>query len=101
MHTVTSYPPPLSSPPSVETLERLLSALHRPMATGVPSPPALLPEPEHMFATATRPVPTQRGMSSADLSWSAGTRHGAPGVPVALLAATAAALAAVASVATG
>lgn len=36
-----TLPPPLSAPPSVATLQRLLDGLQQPMQRGVPSPPAV------------------------------------------------------------
>lgn len=43
MPTITQLPPPLSSPPTVESLERLLDGLQRPLRTGVPAPPTAPP----------------------------------------------------------
>ncbi len=40
-HVNSSYPPPLSAPPTVETLERLLAGLSRPMERAVPTAPVV------------------------------------------------------------
>lgn len=61
-----SYPPPLSSPPTVESLERLLTGLQRPLRDGVPAPP------DTAAAPVTRPVPTVvTPTPPSTLTWSA------------------------------
>jgi hypothetical protein len=71
--TGTSYPPPLSTPPSVETLERMLAALHRPMEPGVPAPPTGSDTSELLFANRPRRVaPPAAPAPRGGLTWSAG-----------------------------
>jgi hypothetical protein len=74
--TATSYPPPLSTPPSVDTLERMLAALHRPMEPGVPAPPTASDTSELLFANRPRRVaPPAPPMPRSQLTWSAGGYH--------------------------
>ena len=49
-HVTSQYPPPLSSPPTVETLERLLAGLTRPHEQGVPTPPVVDLTDDVLFA---------------------------------------------------
>lgn len=77
MSTATlAYPPPLSAPPTVETLERLLAGLQRPVERGVPTPPPVVAVPERLFEDVRRPAPVVlRPASGPALTWSAGNAH--------------------------
>lgn len=111
MSPVTSlYPPPLSSPPTVEALERLLAGLDRPLERGVPSPPAVdltddvlfgdegpagegLDEPGRAAEPTAQPAIARS--PSPSLTWSAHHGHarrgGAITTPAGLVATTVAA----------
>ncbi len=122
MPSVTSpYPPPLSSPPTVETLERLLMGLERPEERVAPRSavvdlsddvlfeegpteaarrPTEVPATAGTAATASGPRP----VSAPDLTWSAHpgrSRRLRVGAPTAAVAVTTAALAAAAAAGLG
>ena len=114
MSTTLAYPPPLSAAPTVETLERLLSGLQRPVERCVPTPPVIDLAAERLFEGVTRPVvDSTRGLPapvstprpaatwSAGLTWSAGNAQSTLPYPLSTFssATTAAAAAAAAALA--
>lgn len=101
MSTATlAYPPPLSAPPTVETLERLLSGLQRPLERGVPTPPADLQVPQRLFTDEPVLTPVLlRPTRHADLTWSAGNGSTALPFPFGFLTPLAGAASAVAAAA--